>query len=136
MSTTPLLNPDYWSKKEPIVREFRVHSFLGRSIRAGVKDLRDGFTSATAHPWVRSWEAGWRIRYDGVSSRQRHRDLAHAAVRALGLDFGAVDIAEKADGSLMVLEVNRAPGLEGGTVDAYASAVERWLNGEWEVANG
>jgi hypothetical protein len=134
----PTITPEFYSKKEDLVQEFRVHSFLGRSIRAGVKDLRDGFTQMatrpevgeTAHPWIRSWDGGWRIKYDGVTSKQKHRDLAHEAVKALGLDFGAVDIGKKADGTLIVLEVNRAPGLEGGTIDAYANAIQGWAEKE------
>lgn len=117
----PPAQPDYFVKKETFVREFRVHSFKGRSIRAGVKQPREGF--AQPHEWVRSWDGGWRISYDGATIRQAHRDIAHAAVNALGLDFGAVDIGERADRSLVVLEVNRAPGLEGGTIAAYANAI-------------
>jgi hypothetical protein len=134
-----LLNPDpnpgYFVKKEAFVKEVRIHSFLGKSIRAGVKGLREGFTTTLgvggqlASDWVRSWDGGWRIHYDGVSSKKKHRDLAHAAVKALGLDFGAVDIGERADGSVLVLEVNRAPGLAEGTIDVYANAIRGWING-------
>ena len=125
----PVSSPDFWVKKEAFVREFRVHSFMGRSIRAGVKRFNlEGQPTGIA-AWVRSEKNGWGISYDGVSVKQKHRDIAHAAVRALGLDFGAVDIGERADGSLVVLEVNRAPGLEGGTVDRYADAITKWLNG-------
>lgn len=120
---------DYFVRREQLVREFRVHSFLGRSIRAGVKVQRPGF--ANPHAWIRSYDGGWMISYDGDTVRQAHRDLAHRACEALGLDFGAVDIGEKADGSLIVLEVNRAPGLEGGTVTSYARAINRWVSGEW-----
>lgn len=119
--------PDFYSKKVALVKEFRVHSFDKKSIRAGIKEPREGFTNP--HPWIRSWDGGWRIKYDGVSSKQKHREIAHAAVEALGLTFGAVDIGELADGSLIVLEVNRAPGLEGGTIDAYAEAIQRYLRG-------
>lgn len=130
---TDLLNPPtvpaFWVKKEEFVKEFRVHSFLGKSIRAGQKVHRESFTG-TPHPWIRSWDAGWRISYADGIVRQKHRDLAHLAVKALNLDFGAVDIGEKADGTLVVLEVNRAPGLEGGTVEAYARAVNRWAGRE------
>jgi len=123
--------PDYWSKKLDIVREYRIHSFLGHSIRAGMKTYRDGILDP--HPWIRSWDGGWRIAYDGVTPRQKHRNIAHAAIRALGLDFGAVDIGELADGNLIVLEVNRAPGLEGGTITNYARAIRLWADGErWE----
>ena len=136
----PPSTPDFYVKKESLVREFRVHSFLGRSIRAGVKSLREGFaTSGTggvhrASDWVRSWDGGWRIVYDGVSATQAQRDLAHAAVAALGLDFGAVDIGETSDGRFIVLEVNRAPGVEGGTVTNYVTAINRFVSGEWAAA--
>lgn len=124
---SPPATPDFFVKKENIVEEFRVHSFNGKSIRAGKKEHREGF--AQPHPWIRSWDGGWRILYDGVSAKQKHRDLAHAAVNALGLTFGAVDIGVKDDGSLIVLEVNRAPGLEGGTVDRYATAIQQFVAG-------
>jgi hypothetical protein len=119
----PVERPDYYVRKEEIVREFRVHSFRGSSIRAGVKKA----ASEHAHAWIRSLDAGWRISYDGVTIRQVHREIAHAAVTSLGLDFGAVDIAERQDGSLIVLEVNRAPGLDGGTITAYAEAIRKWV---------
>jgi hypothetical protein len=132
--------PDFFVKKENLVREYRVHSFDGTSIRAGVKKIREGYGSVAgndspdapnyAHPWIRSWDAGWRISYDGVTIQQAHRELANRAVRALDLTFGAVDIGETPEGRLIVLEVNRAPGLEGGTVTAYANAIQRWNEAE------
>lgn len=118
---------DFFAKKIELVREFRIHSFLGRSIRAGQKVEREGMTS---HPWIRSFDAGWKILYDGVTARQNHRELAHSACRALNLDFAAVDIGEKTDGSLVVLECNRAPGLSDGTVARYAGAIQRYIQGE------
>lgn len=118
--------PDYFSKKEDIVEEFRIHSFLGKSIKAGVKVPRDG---ATPHAWIRSLDGGWRIRYDGFESRKDMREVAHAAVKALSLDFGAVDLGRKADGSMIVLEVNRAPGLGDGTINTYSKAIRAWRDG-------
>lgn len=128
----PPARPEFYVKKLDLTRELRVHSFLGRSIRAGVKAPREGFVNP--HPWIRSWDAGYAIRYDGVTATQRHRDIAHQACQALGLDFGAVDVAEQANGELVVLEVNRAPGLEGGTTTRYAGAIQRWIQGEFERA--
>lgn len=131
----PPATPNYWVKKEALVREFRVHSFNGLSIRAGVKAPREGFSEDGAggtqrcHAWVRSWDGGWRILYDGVSAKQAQRDLAAQAVAALGLQFGAVDIGQRADGSLIVLEVNRAPGIEAGTIECYTRAITRWADG-------
>lgn len=124
-----LLNPpgvaDYYVKKETLVREYRVHSFAGVSIRGGQKIPRTGIEAP--HEWIRSWDGGWRISYDGRALRERHREVAHSAITALGLTFGAVDIGERADRTLLVLEVNRAPGLEGGTIAAYAQAIQRLI---------
>lgn len=114
---------DFWVRKEALLEEVRVHSFKGKSIRAGIKSPRDG---AVQHPWIRSYDGGWSIKYDGFESTKTQRELAHAAVKALGLDFGAVDLAKRADGSWIVLEVNRASGLEGGSVTAYAEAIKAW----------
>jgi hypothetical protein len=131
---------DFYSKKEIFVNEYRVHSFFGRSIRAGKKVPRPttGETAyiGVAHPWIRSYDAGWMISYADdfapANRKQTIRNAAHAAVKALGLDFGAVDIGELADGTLVVLEVNRAPGVEGGTIEAYARTVRRWIAGDWQ----
>lgn len=156
----PPARADFWVKKDVFTTEYRVHSFLGRSIRAGKKVPREGFsilpgqipeglnpavsssvfgepnTAQRCHPWIRSYDGGWMISYDGEAVKQRHRDVAHAAVLALGLSFGAVDIGERADGTLVVLEVNRAPGAEGGTVEGYGRAVRKWVLGEWVEGGG
>lgn len=123
--------PQYYSKKEDIVEEYRIHMFRGRSIRAGKKVQRptrpDGHTPS--HPWIRSFDAGWIIQYDGFQSTKEMRKLAASALKALGLDFGAIDMAKTKDGRLIVLEVNRAPGVEGGTVEAYAKHIINWVKG-------
>jgi glutathione synthase/RimK-type ligase-like ATP-grasp enzyme len=108
--------------------------FEGRSIRAGQKvsiTERDG-RRITPHQWIRSFDAGWIIRYEGFESTEAMRRLAKSAVEALGLNFGAVDIGQKADGSLIVFEVNRAPGIEGTSLQAYATKIIAWLNGTLE----
>lgn len=126
----PSANPDFWVKKEKLVGEVRVHSFLGKSIGAGRKVK----TRPDAHEWIRSIDSGWDESYGADRNvTNAHRELAHKAVKALSLDFGAVDIGERADGSLLVLEVNRAPGLltSGGSsswlVSAYANAIRTWI---------
>ena len=116
--------PGFWVKKEEISHEYRVHVFRGASIRAGRKGPANDYD---AHDWVRSYGGGWRIYYDGTGVKNRHRDIAKTAVEALGLDFAAVDVAERPDRSVFVLEVNRAPGAEGRTAIAYAEKIKAWL---------
>lgn len=132
---------DYWTVKLNFVKEFRVHSFAGKSIRAGQKVLRDGFhvvseaewhpnTETLAHPWVRGWDGGWKLSYKDFRSTPEMRDLAHRAVSAMGLVFGAVDMGQTEDGKLYVLEVNTAPGIEGGTIDCYVRTINKWIANE------
>ena len=120
----PPAQPDYFARKENLVKEYRIHWFNGRSIRAGVKQP----IGTEYHPWIRSFDGEWSTQYDGFGSTAAMRRLASKAVKALQLDFAAVDLGEKDDGSLIVLEVNRAPGIEGGTVTAYANAIKDWAN--------
>jgi hypothetical protein len=126
---TPPPAPDYFVKKLDIVEEYRLHMFQGKSIRAGVKKHRENFPNPS--PWVRSYDGGWRIVYDGFESKKAMRELAAKAVETLGLEFGAVDLGKLADGSYIVLEVNRAPGLEGGTVNSYSNAITAWAAGNF-----
>jgi hypothetical protein len=127
-----LAEVDFYSKKENIVEEYRLHIFRGKSIRAGKKVARatrpDGRTPA--HQWIRSFDAGWVIQYDAFTSTKEMRALAIKAVKALGLDFAAVDLGKRADGSLIVLEVNRAPGVEGNSISAYSKHIIAWANGQ------
>jgi hypothetical protein len=115
--------PDFYARRERLVHEFRVHTFQGRSLRAGEKIHRVGI-DFQPHPWIRAHQTGWRVSYRGVAKPIRR--LARSAVAALGLDFGAVDIGQREDESLLVLEVNRAPGIEAGTLAAYTHAIKEW----------
>lgn len=136
--------PDYFVQKEDFSEEYRVHSFNGKSIRAGIKVHRDGFTlvgkeadwkpdSNLIHPWVRSFDGGWRVKYDDFQSNPKLRKIAALAVKAMGLTFGAVDIAQRrVDGIYKVLEVNRAPGIEGNSIGAYVRSINKWIGGEPE----
>ena len=133
---------DYYVVKEDFTKEYRIHSFAGRSIRAGVKVPREGFKPVPEnewkpeanllHPWIRSFDGGWRIDYNNFQSTAPLRKLAHLAVKALELTFGAVDLAEKADGTIKVLEVNRSPGIEANTIQVYVRAINSWLEREKE----
>ena len=85
-------------------------------------------TCPKSSDWIRSYDAGWRINYDGRGVKDKHREVAKLAVAVLGLTFAAVDVAERADGAVFILEVNRAPGIENRSVEVYRDKVIEWAN--------
>lgn len=113
--------------------EYRVHVIGGevvdvqRKIKDPDRDVKD---------WnVRSHDNGFifvRNNDEGKSYKDiceaRCKEIAVQAVAALGLDFGGVDICySKKRNEAVVLEVNTACGLEGQTVEVYASAFRKML---------
>lgn len=96
-------------------REYRVHIFKGRSIRISEKDFDEDGDYTTAKP---------------QHNVEHVRDAAKKAVKAVGLDFGAVDILAN-DNQCWVLEVNSAPGLGGSMPRVYARAFKKHMEGEW-----
>lgn len=118
---------DYYTQRLNITREFRVHVFNGLSIRAGMKVPR----TENPHPWIRSYDSGWKLDYGRDSNVQvtnAVRTIAKQAVAALKLDFGAVDVGLVGNRPV-VLEVNLAPGLdEGPSVDAYVRHILQSAN--------
>ncbi len=102
--------------------EYRVHVAFGSVIDVQQKRKRADYDGDTDYA-VRNHHTGWVYCREGVEVSTRMEQLAVRACAAVGLDFGAVDIIynEHLDAYLL-LEVNTAPGLEGATVDKYATA--------------
>ena len=118
-----IIPADFYVKKEEIADEWRVHVF--RSAKDNMRVLRCAHkvpNSPAPHPWVRSHRLGWKLSYVG-GIPDAGKQIARDAVRALHLDFGAVDLGFRAEGSPLVLEVNTCPGLEGGTLEMYAENI-------------
>ncbi len=104
--------------------EYRVHVFKDEVIDIQQKRKRQETDNEDVNYQVRSHDNGWVFCRDGITEPQGIRELAIAAVRSLGLDFGAVDIIYNARQSqCYVLEVNTAVGLAGSTVDSYVNAI-------------
>lgn len=100
--------------------EYRVH-VVGQNVIDVQRKIRDPDREPAT--WkVRSHANGFIFARNNVSVADDVRDLCVAAVSALGLDFGAVDIVVDKAGKAYVLEVNTAPGLEGQTVNSYVEA--------------
>lgn len=91
-------------------REYRVHIFLGKSIRISEKDHTAFHEYTTIKP---------------THNIKHVRRAAKQAINAVELDFGAVDILAN-DQECWVLEVNAAPGLGGSMPALYAEKFEGW----------
>ena len=106
--------------------EYRIHVVNGQVIDSQRKGLREELRGTEADFRVRNLANGFVfVRNDGHQIPQSCNDIAIASVRALGLDFGAVDLIWNEREQLpYVLEVNTAPGLSGTTLENYARAMQ------------
>jgi len=103
------------TKWETLDREFRVNAYVDRV--AGVskslvyEKVRDEDAKVRwGKHWHRNSTAGYNFEYM-KDAPNGLRPLAKAAIEALDLNFGGVDIGMHEDGSFMVIEVNTAPGI-------------------------
>lgn len=107
-------------------KEYRVHVFKGTVIDVQEKRKR---SDAEINYQIRNHANGWVFCRSSVNPPTQVLDEALAAIEALNLDFGAVDIVwNRHHNKAFVLEVNTAPGLEGTTVDSYANAIIKYIN--------
>lgn len=111
------------------VREFRVHATA-----TGIIDTQWKVHDPKLGPpksWkVRSYANGFIFQRKGVNPNAQRDALAIQAVKALGLDFGGLDIIEDNQGNFYVVEVNTAPGIEGQTVTRYGEALRAYVAGK------
>lgn len=117
----PPTAPDYWTLRVPLVDEYRVHVFQGKSIRLGKQFEREDFPNP--HPWVRNYHTGWVYLWGGEWRKKIPWGVRGAAIKAvevLGRDTGAVDLGVTKEGTIYVLEVNTTPALEPNTITLYA----------------
>ena len=129
-SATEVVPCQLYTKYKKKKKEFRVHVFRGAVVDVAEKRRRN----KAARPehfdgYIRNHGNGWVFCRDDITRPADLDQLAVAAVRALGLDFGAVDIIwNERDNKSYVLEVNTAPGLEGTTLEKYKNAILGWIN--------
>jgi glutathione synthase/RimK-type ligase-like ATP-grasp enzyme len=98
--------------------EYRVHIFDGKSLRISEKSF---FLDENGHKDYTTIKPTGEVK--------QIRKAAKRALKATGLDFGAVDILAT-DNACWVLEVNAAPGLGGTMPSVYATAFRKWFGTE------
>lgn len=102
--------------------EFRVHVFNNEVIHVQEKRRRAGVEDVDNQ--IRNHDNGWVFCVQNVDAPADVTDQALRAVRAAGVDFGAVDVIyNQKKNEAYVLEINTAPGLEGTTLEKYADAI-------------
>jgi hypothetical protein len=128
-----LVEAPLYTSKVVVERELRIHVFNGEIIDFAQKKRMSsqrreecGFEGEVDDS-VRSSSNGWIFARRGVTICEESRSVAIRAVEACGLTFGAVDIAINEVGVPKVYEINTAPGAEGGTIDSYANAIDRYI---------
>jgi glutathione synthase/RimK-type ligase-like ATP-grasp enzyme len=108
--------------------EYRVHVVGEKVIDFAAKKRQTESEQTPDQKLIRSHANGWVFCRQGVGLPDEAGALAVRSVKALGLDFGAVDMVVSKRGKPFVLEVNTAPGLEGQTIINYANAFAEKLN--------
>jgi len=75
----------------------------------------------TPDMFIRSNTRGWKFsRVTTISTELK--TIAIAAVKALSLDFAAVDCCVDINGNIYIIELNTGPGLKGTSLDVYLAA--------------
>lgn len=114
-------------------REFRVHVFAGEVVYVQQKKRTADYQNNPNYSnVVRNYHTGWIYATNEVRPNNASLDQAKAAVLALGLNFGAVDVITRGEDA-WVLEVNTAPGLQGTTLEVYADAISNFKNGVAQI---
>ena len=107
--------------------ECRIHVMNGKVIDGQIKKKRAN--AEETNTLVRNIHTGWVYCREGYTPAEEAKQLAIAAVAALGLDFGAVDlIYNQYYNQYYILECNTAPGLTGTTLNNYVQELISWLH--------
>lgn len=100
--------------------EFRIHVGSGRVLDRQQKKKRRDVDLEDINWRIRSHANGFVFARQEIKVPKQVDEQALAAMGAIGLDFGAVDVIwNDLHKKAYVLEINTAPGLEGSTVISY-----------------
>lgn len=75
---------------------------------------------------IKSNTRGWKFSQIKTANKEL-QEAAVNAVKAIGLDFGAVDCCLTENGNPFVIEVNTGPGLQGTPFDAYIEVFKKTI---------
>jgi hypothetical protein len=117
---------DYFVQYIPKKAEYRVWAYRRRSLAVYEKQMRYPERYVRGVGW--NWQQGFAFVFVPEAPEEL-KQLGAAAVDALGLDFGAVDILHGMDGQYHALEVNTAPGVQEARtgIAKLADKIAKWV---------
>lgn len=133
----PRYRCDFYTQYIPQKAEFRVWAFRGRCLGVYQKTLEFP-RKARRRPGIAwNWRRGYAFKFFH-DAPEALKQLGIDAIRALDLDFGAVDIIQAIDDDqFYVLEVNTAPGTQGPRqgLTYLATKIARWYENGFKKRN-
>ncbi len=121
-----MVDAPLYTKYKRKEHEYRVHLFRGMVFDTQMKKIRQDFLGTVNHQ-IRNHSNGYIYARDGFTVPDEVHVIAQDCLRRACLDFGAVDIIwNTRERKPYVLEINTAPGLEGGTIMQYAHTFRDW----------
>lgn len=124
-----VMHSPLYTQYVPIAKEFRAYVVRDKLIQ--VLDKRrdtELLAQGKVNEDVRTESNGWVFCQYGFHPPVGIEKLAIGAIKALGLDFGGVDIVQGKDSKLYVLETNTAPGVGHGTAKLFAEQFKEMVN--------
>ncbi len=120
-----LVKAPLYTRYQKSKSEWRVHVFNEGILEVNRK-VRNPEVPDEDVDWdVRNHDRGFIFQRNNDHVPQCVRDASIEAVKALGLDFGAVDVLYNQHyDKAYVLEINCAPNIEGSLVERYAEAIQ------------
>lgn len=112
-----------YTKGIKVKAEYRVHVFKGEIIDYTKKINQNADDEQSL---IRNHTNGFMFIREGIERLERIEDLAIQSVKALGLDFGGVDIVMDTEGKVYTLEVNTACGIAETALENYTNNIIKY----------
>ena len=112
----------------PKKHEYRIHVFRDKAFFVQRKARKNDVPDLRVDWKVRNLKGGFIYANQDVDVAEEAKQQAIISIKALGLDFGAVDIIyNELHNKYYVLEVNTACGLAGTTLDKYVEVFKEFV---------